>query len=70
MLYFAPTPGASGFAEGLSTIVMSDVRPAGADSGLHAGLAFVLTWFTIGAGFVVFTVWVRRGLKAIEVPDP
>ena len=31
---------------------------------------FVLTWFTIAAGFVVFTVWVRRGLKAIEVPDP
>jgi hypothetical protein len=30
----------------------------------------IRTWFTIAAGFVVFSVWVRRGLLGIEVPAP
>jgi len=31
---------------------------------------FIRLWFTIGAGFLVFSAWVGRGLKAIdEVPD-
>ena len=39
LLYFAPTPGASGIAELLSTAVMSVVRAAGADAALHPDLA-------------------------------
>ena len=39
MLYFAPTPGASGIAEMLSAAVMSSVRAPGADPALHADLA-------------------------------
>ena len=70
MLYFAPTPGASGFAEGLSTIVMTTYVMPVLIPVYTLVWRFVLTWFTMGAGFVVFSAWVRRGLKAIEVPDP
>jgi hypothetical protein len=27
----------------------------------------ILSWFTIAAGFAVFSGWVRQGLKGIEV---
>ncbi|MGH7523464.1 MAG: lysylphosphatidylglycerol synthase transmembrane domain-containing protein [Gemmatimonadales bacterium] len=70
MLYFAPTPGASGFAEGLSTIVMTTYVAPVLIPVYTLVWRFVLTWFTIAAGFVVFTAWVRRGLQGIEVPDP
>ena len=69
-LYFAPTPGGSGFAEALSLAVMAPYLPRVMTPIYILVWRFILTWFTIGAGFVVFTVWVRRGLKAIEVPDP
>jgi uncharacterized protein (TIRG00374 family) len=69
-LYFAPTPGGSGFAEALSLAVMAPYLPREMTPIYILVWRFILTWFTIAAGFVVFTVWVRRGLKAIEVPDP
>ena len=39
LLYFAPTPGASGIGEVLSAAVMSLLRAAGAHPDLHPGLA-------------------------------
>lgn len=69
LLYFAPTPGASGFAEGLSTLTMGVYVTPVLIPIYTLVWNFVRTWFTIGAGFLVFSAWVRRGLKAIEVPD-
>lgn len=69
MLYFAPTPGASGFAEGLSTLVMTTYLAPVMIPIYTLVWNFVRTWFTIAGGFIVFSTWVRRGLKAIEVPD-
>ena len=69
MLYFAPTPGGSGFAEGLSTLTMSMYVTPVLTPLYTLVWRFVLMWFTIVAGFIVFSVWMRRGLKAIEVPD-
>jgi uncharacterized protein (TIRG00374 family) len=68
-LYFAPTPGGSGFAEMLSMAVMMPYVPRELTPVYILVWRFILTWFTIGGGFIVFTVWVRRGLKSIEVPD-
>ena len=39
LLYFAPTPGASGIGEVLSAAVMSSYVPRGADADLHPHLA-------------------------------
>ncbi len=69
MLYFAPTPGASGFAEGLSTLVMASYVAPVLIPLYTLVWRLVLTWFTIAAGFIVFSAWVRRGLKSIDVPD-
>jgi uncharacterized protein (TIRG00374 family) len=68
-LYFAPTPGGSGFAEALSIAVMGIYMPADVSPVYILVWNCIRTWFTIAAGFVVFSMWVRQGLKAIEVPD-
>jgi len=68
LLYFAPTPGASGIAELLSAAVMSVYVPRELTPIYTLVWRCVLAWFTIGAGFVVFSIWVRKGLKSIEVP--
>ena len=39
LLYFAPTPGASGIAEVLSALIMAAYVPQGADPALHPHLA-------------------------------
>lgn len=67
LLYFAPTPGASGIAEVLSAAVMSVYVPRGLTPLYTIIWRMILSWFTIAAGFTVFSLWVRRGLKAIEV---
>jgi hypothetical protein len=69
MLYFAPTPGGSGFAEGLSTLTMTMYVDAARAPVYILVWRFVMMWFTIAVGFFVFSAWMRRGLKAIEVPD-
>jgi hypothetical protein len=69
-LYFAPTPGGSGFAELLSLAVMAPYLPREQMPGYTLVWRCILTWFTIAAGFFVFSTWVRRGLKEIEVPAP
>ena len=67
LLYFAPTPGGSGVAEVLSLSVMSVYVPRELTPVYTLVWRCILTWFTIGAGFVVFSAWVRGGLKEIEM---
>ncbi len=67
LLYFAPTPGASGVAEFLSAAVMSVYVPRAILPLYTIIWRCILSWFTIFAGSVVFSSWVRRGLKGIEV---
>ncbi len=69
LLYFAPTPGASGIAELLSAAVMSVYVPRELTPIYTLVWRCILSWFTIAAGFFVFSTWVRRGLKSIEVPS-
>ncbi len=66
LLYFAPTPGASGIAEVLSAAVMSVYVPRELTPIYTLVWRFILSYLTIGFGFLVFTSWVRRGLKGID----
>jgi uncharacterized protein (TIRG00374 family) len=66
LLYFAPTPGASGVAEVLSALVMS-VYVAPAVTPLYTLIwRLILSYYTIAFGFWVFLGWVRKGLRSIE----
>lgn len=67
LLYFAPTPGASGIAEVLSAAVMSVYVPRELIPVYTLIWRCILTWFTIAAGFAIFSSWVRSGLKSIEL---
>jgi uncharacterized protein (TIRG00374 family) len=67
LLYFAPTPGASGVAEVLSAAVMSVYVPRELIPVYTLVWRCILTWFTIAAGFWIFSRWVGQGLKAIEM---
>jgi uncharacterized protein (TIRG00374 family) len=69
LLYFAPTPGGSGIAELISAAVMSIYVPRGLTPLYTLLWRLVLSYYTIGFGAVVFSSWVRRGLKGIE-QDP
>jgi uncharacterized protein (TIRG00374 family) len=68
LLYFAPTPGASGVGEVLSAAVMSSYVPRELTPIYILIWRLTLSYFTIGFGFLVFSSWVRRGLKAVEEP--
>jgi uncharacterized protein (TIRG00374 family) len=73
LLYFAPTPGASGIGEVLSAAVMSSYIPRGLTPIYILLWRLTLTYWTLGFGFVVFSGWVRRGLKSVgqePVPEP
>lgn len=70
LLYFAPTPGASGVAEFLSAAVMSVYVPRAIVPLYTIVWRCILSWFTIVAGSIVFSSWVDRGLKGIEVESP
>jgi glycosyltransferase 2 family protein len=73
LLYFAPTPGASGVGEVLSAAVMSSYLPRELTPIYILIWRLTLSYFTIGFGFLVFTSWVRRGLKGVDdsaVPEP
>jgi hypothetical protein len=54
-------------AEVLSAAVMSVYVPREMIPVYTLIWRCILTWFTISAGFVIFSSWVRRGLLAIEV---
>lgn len=64
LLYFAPTPGASGIAELLSSAVMSSVYIPRALSPLYTLIwRSILSYFTLAFGFVVFSRWVHTRLR-------
>jgi uncharacterized protein (TIRG00374 family) len=65
LLYFAPTPGASGIGEVLSAAVMSSYVPRELTPIYILLWRLTLTYWTLAFGFVVFSGWVRSGLKAI-----
>ncbi|MGH7527456.1 MAG: lysylphosphatidylglycerol synthase transmembrane domain-containing protein [Gemmatimonadales bacterium] len=66
LLYFAPTPGASGIGEVLSAAVMSSYVPRELTPIYILVWRLILTYFTLAFGFFIFSGWVRRGLKAID----
>jgi uncharacterized protein (TIRG00374 family) len=73
LLYFAPTPGASGIGEVLSAAVMSSYVPRGLRPLYILLWRLILTYITLGFGFLVFSSWVRRGLKGVDqavLPEP
>ncbi|MES2124286.1 MAG: lysylphosphatidylglycerol synthase transmembrane domain-containing protein [Gemmatimonadota bacterium] len=67
LLYFAPTPGASGVAEVLSAAVMSLYLPRELTPIYTLVWRCILSWFTIAFGFAVFSSWMRAGVREIEV---
>lgn len=70
LLYFAPTPGASGIAELLSTAVMSSVYLPKELSPLYTLIwRCILSYFTLAFGFAVFSRWVHRRLKDMPSLD-
>jgi uncharacterized protein (TIRG00374 family) len=70
LLYFAPTPGASGIGEVLSAAVMSSYVPRALSPIYILVWRLILTYFTMAVGFLVFSGWVRRGLKGDEEETP
>jgi uncharacterized protein (TIRG00374 family) len=66
LLYFAPTPGASGVGEVLSAAVMSSYVPRELTPIYILIWRLTLSYFTIAVGFLVFSGWVRRGLKGVD----
>lgn len=66
LLYFAPTPGASGIAELLTAAVMSVYVPRELTPIYTLVWRFIQSYCTIGFGFLVFSGWVRRGLRAVD----
>jgi uncharacterized protein (TIRG00374 family) len=66
LLYFAPTPGASGIGEVLSAAVMSSYVPRELTPIYILLWRLILTYFTLAFGFLVFSGWIRSGLKAID----
>ena len=65
LLYFAPTPGASGVGEVLSTLIMANYVPRELTPLYTLLWRSVLSYFTIAAGFVIFSRWVNAGLRGI-----
>jgi hypothetical protein len=66
LLYFAPTPGASGLAEVISAAVMSVYVPRELTPSYTLIWRFVVSYATVGLGSVVFWRWLRRGLIGRE----
>lgn len=66
LYFFAPTPGNSGIAEVLSALIMASYVPKALTPLYTLIWRLILSYFTIMAGFLVFTAWVRRGLRAIS----
>jgi glycosyltransferase 2 family protein len=66
LLYFAPTPGASGIGEVLSAAVMSSYVPRELTPIYILVWRLILTYITLAVGFLVFSNWVRSGLKSVD----
>lgn len=69
LLYFAPTPGASGVGEVLSAAVMSSYVPRELTPIYILLWRLTLSYFTLAVGFLVFSGWVRQGIRGVEEPS-
>jgi uncharacterized protein (TIRG00374 family) len=70
LLYFAPTPGASGFAEILSTTVMASAYLPKELGPLYTLIwRSILSYFTLAFGFLVFSRWVHGRYKQAHTGD-
>ena len=66
LLYFAPTPGASGLAELLSAAVMSLYVPREMTPSYTLIWRFINCYATVAVGALLFWHWLRRGLIGRE----
>jgi uncharacterized protein (TIRG00374 family) len=66
LLYFAPTPGASGLAELLSAAVMSIYVPRALVPSYTLLWRFINSYATVTVGTLVFGRWIRGGLVGVE----
>ena len=66
LLYFAPTPGASGLAEVLSVAVMSIYVPRPLLPSYTLLWRFINSYATVSFGSLLFWRWLRRGLVGRE----
>lgn len=66
LLYFAPTPGASGLAEFLSVAVMSIYVPRELLPGYTLVWRFINSYATVVVGSLLFWRWLRSGLVGRE----
>jgi uncharacterized protein (TIRG00374 family) len=74
LLYFAPTPGASGLAEVLSGLVMQIYVERSLLASYTLLWRFINSYATVIVGAGIFWYWLRRGLvergEAVAVIDP
>ncbi len=68
LLYFVPTPGASGVAELTSAVVMSVYVPVALTPLYTMIWRLILSYFTLAFGFFVLWHWVQQGLRGIGEP--
>lgn len=67
LLYFAPTPGASGIAEVLSAAVMSSVYLPPVVVPLYTLIwRSILSYFTLAFGFFVCSHWISHRLTGVD----
>lgn len=66
LLYFAPTPGASGIGEILAAAVMSVYVPKPLVALYAVIWRLTVSYFTVAFGSIVFYRWVRAGLRNLE----
>jgi glycosyltransferase 2 family protein len=66
LLYFAPTPGASGLAEVISALMMSIYVPRELTPTYTFIWRFTVSYATVLVGSVIFWSWLRRGLIGRE----
>jgi len=66
LLYFAPTPGASGLAELTSAAVMSLYFPRELTPSYTLIWRFINSYATVIVGSLIFWYWLRRGLIGRE----
>jgi uncharacterized protein (TIRG00374 family) len=65
LLYFAPTPGASGIAEVLAALIMASYVPKPLTPLYTLIWRLILSYYTIAFGFFVFSSWVKEGLRGV-----
>src|SRR5207244_13620395 len=68
LLYFAPTPGASGIAEIISVAVMSIYVPRALTPSYILLWRIVVSYLTVVVGSVVFWHWLRRSEEGEDAP--